>query len=59
MAKKKYYAVKQGVKPGIYETWAECEAQTKGFSGAQYKSFGSMAEAERIHKRMGRLLSPC
>ena len=47
MAKKKYYAVKQGVKPGIYETWAECEAQTKGFSGAKYKSFGSMAEAEK------------
>ena len=47
MAKKKYYAVKQGVKPGIYKTWAECEAQTKGFSGAQYKSFGSMAEAEK------------
>ena len=40
MAKKKYYAVKQGVKPGIYKTWAECEAQTKGFSGAQYKSLG-------------------
>lgn len=47
MAKKKYYAVKCGVKPGIYETWAECEAQTKGFSGAKYKSFGSMAEAEK------------
>ena len=47
MAKKKYYAVKYGVKPGIYETWAECEAQTKGFSGAKYKSFGSMAEAEK------------
>lgn len=47
MAKKKFYAVKSGVKPGIYETWAECEAQTKGFSGAQYKSFGSMAEAEK------------
>mgnify|MGYP000105063714 CR=1 FL=1 len=46
MAKKKFYAVKSGVKPGIYETWAECEAQTKGFSGAQFKSFGSMAEAE-------------
>ena len=26
MAKKKYYAVKVGTKPGIYETWAECEA---------------------------------
>lgn len=47
MAKKKFYAVKSGVKPGIYETWAECEAQTKGFSGAQFKSFGSMAEAEK------------
>lgn len=44
---KKFYAVKNGVKPGIYETWAECEMQTKGFSGAQYKSFGSLAEAEK------------
>jgi len=47
MAKKKYYAVRCGVKPGIYETWAECETQTKGFSGAQFQSFGSMAEAEK------------
>ena len=35
MAKKKYYAVKCGIKPGIYETWAECEARTKGFSGGK------------------------
>lgn len=47
MAKKKYYAVKVGIKTGIYETWAECEAQTKGVSGAQYKSFGSLTEAEK------------
>ena len=47
MAKKKYYAVKCGVKPGIYETWAECEMQVKGFPGAQYKSFNSIAEAEK------------
>ena len=47
MAKKKYYAVKCGVRPGIYETWAECEMQTKGFSGAQFKSFASMEEAEK------------
>lgn len=45
---KKYYAVKVGIKPGIYETWAECEAQTKGISGAQFKSFGSLSEAENI-----------
>lgn len=47
MAKKKFYAVRVGNKTGIYETWAECEAQTKGVSGAQYKSFGSLAEAEK------------
>lgn len=47
MAKKKYYAVKIGIKPGIYETWAECEIQIKGVSGAKYKSFVTMAEAEK------------
>ena len=47
MAKKKFYAVKNGIKTGIYQTWAECEAQIKGFSGAQYKSFGSIEEAEK------------
>ena len=47
MAKKKYYAVKIGIKPGIYETWTECELQIKGVSGAKYKSFGTMAEAEK------------
>lgn len=40
-------AVKLGVRPGIYETWAECEAQTKGFSGAQYKAFARIEEAEK------------
>lgn len=47
MAKKKYYAVKNGLKIGIYETWAECELQIKGFSGAQYKGFTNLAEAEK------------
>ena len=40
-------AVKLGVRPGIYERWAECEAQTKGFSGAQYKAFARIEEAEK------------
>ncbi len=47
MAKKKYYAVKSGKKPGIYQTWSECEEQVKGFSGASYKSFSTLAEAEQ------------
>lgn len=43
----KYYAVKNGVVPGIYTTWPDCEAQVKGFKGALYKSFGTLEEAEK------------
>ncbi|WP_298705783.1 ribonuclease H family protein [uncultured Veillonella sp.] len=43
---KKYYAVQRGHTPGIYERWADCEAQVKGFSGAVYKSFPTLAEAK-------------
>lgn len=46
MAKTKFYAVRKGITPGIYTTWAECESNVKGFSGAEYKSFGTMPEAE-------------
>ncbi|MDO5558405.1 MAG: ribonuclease H family protein [Oscillospiraceae bacterium] len=42
----KYYAVKVGVKTGIYDTWEECQKQTKGFSGAVFKSFSTKKEAE-------------
>ncbi len=28
-----FYAVQKGKQPGVYKTWAECEAQTKGFAG--------------------------
>ena len=44
--KKKFYAVKVGKTPGIYESWAECEPLIKGFAGAEYKSFSTKAEAE-------------
>jgi len=46
MAKKKYYVVWKGRKTGIFTAWAECEAQVKGFVGAEYKAFGSLKEAE-------------
>lgn len=46
MAKKKYYVVWKGRKTGIFPTWAECEAQVKGYTGARFKSFPSKAEAE-------------
>ena len=43
---KKYYAVKKGIKPGIYETWDECKKQVQGYSGAEYKSFTTLEEAQ-------------
>lgn len=47
MAKKqKYYTVWQGVNPGVYSSWAQCQAQITGYPGAQYKSFDTKAEAE-------------
>ena len=42
----KHYAVKVGRNPGIYTTWAEAEAQVKGFSGAEFKAFHTRKEAE-------------
>lgn len=44
--KKKYYAVKIGRKPGIYLTWRACKAEVDGFSGARYKSFLRIQDAD-------------
>lgn len=41
-----YYVVKIGRQPGIYNTWAEAEKHVTGYSGAKYKSFKTLAEAE-------------
>ena len=46
MATKKYYAVREGRVPGIYNTWDECKANVTGFSGAVYKSFTTLDEAK-------------
>ena len=42
----RYYAVKVGRTPGIYNSWNECNLQVKSFSGAKYKSFSTMDEAK-------------
>lgn len=44
--KKKFYAVKNGMIPGIYETWEECEVTIKGYPKAEYKGFPTRREAE-------------
>ena len=44
--KQKYYVVWAGVIPGIYDSWTDCQLQTKGYDGAQFKSFDTLEEAE-------------
>ncbi len=41
----KFYAVKVGVTPGVYNTWEECKAMTHGYPGTIYKSFPTYEEA--------------
>lgn len=43
---KKVYAVRKGRKTGVFDTWAECQRQTTGFSGAEFKSFTTREGAE-------------
>jgi len=42
----KYYAVRNGRKIGVFETWVRCKAQVDGFSGAEYKSFTKKEDAQ-------------
>ncbi len=42
----KYYAVRKGRNTGIFTTWNACSNAVKGFSGAEYKSFTDIKEAE-------------
>lgn len=46
MGSTKFYAVRVGHTPGIYETWDDCKAQVSGFPGAKFKSFSSLEAAE-------------
>jgi ribonuclease HI len=50
MAKQKYYVVWKGRRPGIFETWEDCNAQIHGFTGAVFKSFDNKKLAEQAFK---------
>lgn len=47
---KKYYAVRKGRAPGIYESWETCKKEVMGFAGAEYKGFMTMEEAKDFLK---------
>lgn len=42
----KFYAVKKGRETGLFTTWDACKAQVQGYSGAVYKSFPTLQEAQ-------------
>lgn len=48
--KQKYYVVWKGRQTGIFNTWQACSQQVTGFTGAQFKSFESLAAAESAFK---------
>lgn len=50
MGRKKYYVVWNGVSPGIYTSWTDCQLQIKGYEGAIYKSFDTAEEAEKAYQ---------
>ena len=45
MGKKNYYAVKAGIRTGLFDNWTECQAAVKGYPGAEYRGFVTKAEA--------------
>ncbi len=58
MTKNKFYAVKKGLVPGIYHTWADCQKQTQGVSGAVFKSFSTQQGADQyLSSEVGAVLS--
>ena len=41
-----FYAVAQGKKCGIYDSWIECQENVKGFKGAKFKKFNNENDAK-------------
>ena len=48
--KKNFYVVWQGLRPGIYPNWAECQKQIIGYTTAKYKGFKTQQLAEKAFK---------
>lgn len=47
MAKgKKFYVVWEGNDTGVFTSWDACKRAIDGYSGAKFKSFGNLAQAE-------------
>lgn len=47
------YAVANGFKTGLFDTWEECKEQVNGFKNAKYKKFKTKKEANLFLKENG------
>ena len=43
---RKYYAVRRGRQPGIYDNWSECSQQITKYNNAAFKSFKTLEAAQ-------------
>ena len=50
MVKNKFYVVWEGVKPGVYNSWKECQLNIKGYPNAKYKAFPTIQAAHEAFK---------
>ena len=50
MPGKKFYVVWEGRTPGIYDNWSDAKAQVDQFTGAKYKSFDSIMDAQKYFR---------
>ena len=41
----KYYVVWEGLAPGIYDSWEECQMQVTNYPGAKFKSYSTLEAA--------------
>jgi ribonuclease HI len=46
---KKYYVVWEGNNTGVFDSWAKCQLQIKGYPNAKYKSFKTKEAAEAAY----------
>jgi hypothetical protein len=54
-AMQKFYAVRIGMRPGVYRTWEECQAQTAGFKGASCRSIPRERRERGERRSLGQL----
>ena len=48
--RRKFYVVWNGYATGVFDSWEECQLQTKGYPGAKYKSFDSQEAAVEAYR---------